>query len=419
LFANSGDAGQLAMWAQDVLAGGSTPSTYPPLPVYVMAWWSDLTGTPPAASLRALQVGGAAIFGPAAYVAWRLLVRPTWALVLVLVAALPLMDLYKPYTNVVLVVLLPVLAHLLTTLKRSDRMAWSRLGLAGAAYGVVLGVLFLAYSGWFVWSAPGLLAAAVVVFPWRRAPLRGSVLALTTSVVFVLVAAGHLFGILLGAGAVKDRFFYFDTGVEPAYIAMWRNDTPGVGLGPWPPPGEFAGMGVFSAMLVVGLGLALALGRSRVDVLVLASSMAGAWLIRLYIASRMYADQAVQLYPRTTAQILYSLLALSAIGAMLLVRRGVAALREWTPNQAALPAPAWERRHLPRVVALLSAALLAGLFMGSATADRYMPRNDGSAGYLAFVAHHVRQEDGRCSPYVRPTECMQSALEVEQLPREP
>jgi galactan 5-O-arabinofuranosyltransferase len=57
---------------------------------------------------------------------------------------------------------------------------------------------------------------------------------------------------------VQDRYFYFDTSVEPAYIAMWRNDLPG-DVGPWPPPGELAGVGVFTLLLVVGLGAAVAL----------------------------------------------------------------------------------------------------------------------------------------------------------------
>lgn len=410
LFANSGDAGQLGAWAADVLAGGSPPADYPPLPVYAMAWWSQLTGAVPGAALKVLQVGGAGLFGPIAYAAWRLLLRPGWALVMVLVAALPLMDLYKPYSNVVLVALLPVLVRLLAVLRRSGQLSYRRLTLTGAGYGLVLGVLFLGYSGWFVWSALGVAAVAIAVFPWRTSPGRGAVLVVATSVVFVAVTARHLFGILFAAGSVSDRFFYFDTYTEPAYIAMWRNDTPG-DVGPWPPPGEFAGMGVFSALLVLGLGLALALGRRRVDVLTLAACMGGAWLVRLYVASRMYADQAVQLYPRTTAEILFCLLALSTLATMLLGRRVAAALRSRAiPSVSAAISP---DAVAGRTVALLAAALLAGLFMGSATADRYMPRNDRSAGYLAFASHHVRQVDGRCGAYVDPLECADRVQDIE------
>jgi galactan 5-O-arabinofuranosyltransferase len=41
--------------------------------------------------------------------------------------------------------------------------------------------------------------------------------------------------------------------------------------------------------------------------------------------------------------------------------------------------------------------------MGSAAADRYLPRNDGSAGLLTYVAQHVRQPDGTCPEYGDPT----------------
>jgi galactan 5-O-arabinofuranosyltransferase len=66
---------------------------------------------------------------------------------------------------------------------------------------------------------------------------------------------------------------------------------------------------------------------------------------------------------------------------------------------------------------VIAAALLAGLFTGTATADRYMPRNDGSVGYLAYVAHHVRQPDGSCAAYVPVSECLSSPREVDELLR--
>jgi galactan 5-O-arabinofuranosyltransferase len=53
----------------------------------------------------------------------------------------------------------------------------------------------------------------------------------------------------------------------------------------------------------------------------------------------------------------------------------------------------------------MAAALLLALFMGSATADRYLPRNDGSVGLLAYVAQHVRQPDGTCPDHSGPGGC--------------
>lgn len=398
LFANSGDAGQINAWVLDLLRGVDAPADYPPLALHGMAWWSEATGQSPTAALRAFEIGGAALFGPVAYLAWRSLLRPGWALVMTLVAAVPLMDLYKPYANLVLVVLLPVLIRLLQGLRRSVHGTWLDQVLAGAVFGLVLGLLFLTYSGWFVWTAPGALVAAAVAMPWRS-PARGVVLLASTVAVFVLLAHRHLLGLLAAAGTVEDRYFYFDTFTEPAYVAMWRNDTPG-DVGPWPPPGELGGMGVFSALLVVGLAVALWLGRGRRDVVTLGLVLAGAWVVRFWLASRMYATDSVQLYPRTTVEILYCLLALAVLAVMLAFAR--------------MPRPA-PMRTATAGVAVLAPALLAGLFMASATADRYMPNPDGSAGYLAFVSHHVRQPDGRCSPSVRYDQCYASAALVEQL----
>ncbi len=415
LFANNGDSRVLAGWAGDLLQGRDVPANYPPLALHALAAWSHLTGVAPATSLKVLQIAGSALFGPLAYLGWRLVLSPLWALVLVLVAAMPLMDLYKPYTNIVLVVALPLVVRLLGVLRQASESSWSRLVLWGAGGGAALAVLFLLYSGWFLWSAPGVFLACVCLFPWRRAAGRGAVMLLAACVAFVAVSARHLVGLLTASGSVMDRYFYFDTYVEPAYVAMWRNDMPGP-VGPWPPPGEFAGMGIVSALLAVGLGAALFVGRRRTDVLVLAACLAGSWVLRLHLASRMWADGAVQLYPRTTAEILFCLLALSVLAIMVSVRRAL----HWLAHLRAVDASADSSMScvLPAGgLAVIATALLAGLFMGSATADRYMPRNDGSAGYLAFVAHHVRQPDGTCAAYVPADRCLSTPIEVDEILR--
>jgi galactan 5-O-arabinofuranosyltransferase len=392
LFANWGDSGQLIRWADDILAGRGVPADYPPAVLHLIARWAELTGDSTAGALRTAQVVGTALFGPLAYLSWRLVLTPAWALVAALVAGMPLLEPYKPYTTVVLVALVPVLIAFLRVLRRAATLTWARVAAAGLGTGLALGVLFGVDSGWFLWSAPGALVAALVVFPWRAA-LRGLALLGLAAAGLVLVAWPHLLGILHAAGTVQDRYFYFDTFAEPAYIAMWRNDLPGE-TGPWPPLGELAGVGVFSALLVAGLGVAVAVAGRRTAVLTLCALMAGAWVLRFAIASQMYATQTVQLYPRTTAEILFCLLLLAVLAA----RYGGRRARE-----------AWQARtaegngHVPRnaapVLGTLCAALLLALFMGSATADRYLPRNDGSVGLLAYVAQHVRQPDGTCPDY--------------------
>ena len=107
---------------------------------------------------------------------------------------------------------------------------------------------------------------------------------------------------------------------------MWRNDLPG-DVGPWPPPGELAGVGVFVLLLVVGLGLGVALGGRRTPVIALCALLAGACLLRFWFASQAYATGAVQLYPRTSAEILYCLLLLSVLA----IRYGMEWVRDRLP----------------------------------------------------------------------------------------
>jgi len=412
IFANSGDAGRLVTWANLVQAGEPMPVNYPPLAIHLMAWLSELTGQTNSETLQAFQILGTALFGPAAYLAWRILLSPPWALGIGLIAALPLVEVYKPYANVVLVILLPVLVVFLRTLRRAASASFARILLTGAGLGAAIGVLFLTYSGWFVWSAPGVLTAVLLIFPWRRGKLRGGMLLGTTGAVFTAITFPHLTAILETTGTVKDRFFYFDTDTEPAYIAMWRNDTPG-DVGPWPPLGELAGVGVFSVLLVAGLGVAVALAGRRTVVLTLCCCMISAWILRFWIASQMYATRTVQLYPRTAAEILYCLLLLSGFAIYFAVQRFNRQTAPVTNDEAHT-----QRRTAPLttqpIVGLVCAVLLFGLFAGSSLSDRYMPRNDESAGILTYVSHFVRQQDGTCPTYTAPNRCLPNASAVIQ-----
>ncbi|MGQ0574691.1 MAG: hypothetical protein ACT4RN_10885 [Pseudonocardia sp.] len=395
LNAVSGDSGQLIRWVTDLMAGRPLPPAYPPLVIEVTAAVASLTGDPVHTALRHVQVIGTALFGPIAYLAWRLLLAPGWALAVTLVAALPLLEPYKPYTTVVLVVLVPLLIGLLGAVRRAATATWLRVLVTGGSYGVALGVLFVVYSGWFVWSAPGAVLAALALLPRRAGAVRGLVLLLVAFAALTAVSATHLFDLLGSAGAVRDDYFYFDTFVDPAYVAMWRNDLPG-DVGAWPPPGELAGVGLFSVLLAVGLGVAVAVAGRSTAVVTLCLLLAGAWVIRLSIAAQMYDAQSVQLYPRTTAEILFCLLVLAVLAVQGVTQRAAPLLRQ------AAGGPARWASHRSVTVGGLAAALLLGLFAGSATADRYMPRNDGSAGQLAYVAQFVRQPDGRCSVHSAP-----------------
>ena len=405
LFANGGDAGVLSAWASAVRAGVGVPLDYPPAFVHVLAGYSALIDQDPSYALKHLQIVGTALIGPTSYCAWRLLLSPVHALALGVVAALPFVDAYKPATYMVLIVLLPVLSFLGKALRQSPGWTWRRCAVVGAVFGVVLGVLFLSYSGWFVWSAPGALVAMLLLFPWRESAGRGLVLLATSAAVFAVVSAVHLIPLLRGAGSVKDAYFYFDVLVEPAYVAMWRNDFAG-GVTAWPPPGELGGVGVFTVVLVMGLGAALWMGARHAVVVVTACVLASAWVIRFIVAAAMHETGTVQLWPRTTMQILYCLVVLTGYALLLGLSsvRSFAADRHMEPGVDPAGSSGRSRPAVP-AVAVLGAAALLFASAGSAAADRYMPRKDDSTGYLAWVSHTTPTLTGDCPSRAPAGEC--------------
>ncbi|MFR9803233.1 hypothetical protein ACL02T_13150 [Pseudonocardia sp. RS010] len=402
LFADAGDSGRLAEWAEVLRTTGNIPVSYPPGILHLVARLTDWSGMSTASALRWWQIAGTALFGPVAYLAWRLVLGPGWALAVTLVAAVPLIEPYKPHANVVLVVLLPLLVALVGTLRRSADLPWGRILATGAGLGVAAGLLFLLYYGWFVWSVPGALVAALALFPWRRAA-RGAVLVLVAAASFLVVVGRQLVDMLANASSTRDTYFYFDTFVDPAYISMWRSDLPG-DVGTWPPPGELGGVGVFAVLLVVGLCAAVGLAGRSTTVVVMCSFLVSAWLLRLWLASQMYGTQSVQLWPRTSAQILFCLLVLTVLAVRAAAKRVRAA-------QASGSRVRGTRAGLPHAGVLAGAVLLA-LWMGSSVADRHMPRADNSVGVLAYAAQMVRQPDGRCPAYSAPTRCVANVPEL-------
>lgn len=398
---SGGDFATIARWAQSIVAGHSTlQSFYPPLPVYTLAWFSELTGVNVEFAFKDLEFIGAALFGPVAYLSWRLLLRPLPALAVGVIAALPLIELYKPYENLVLIALVPVLTKLLQYVRTAPERNYRQLVISGVLFGVALGICFLSYSGWFVWSALGFGAALLIVLPYRRGLLKALTVIGVTAVVMVAMCWQQITALLSASSSIKDTYFYFDTGVDPAYIAMWRGPFPG-NIGVWPPPGELGGVGLFTIILGLGLAAALFLGLRNTVVITAACCFAGAWLMRFYYASQMYQQQAVQLYPRTTMEILYCLLLLTLLAVMLgweklrestvaLLRKGTSAL---TGRGRALPAG---------LIGAFCALLLVLGSAGSATVDNYLPRDDNSMGELAWVGQTSRMPNGHCSVYLAP-----------------
>lgn len=388
LFAIYGDAGVVVSWAEQLMETGDMPASYPPGFMYMLAGYSEIVGSTPQHALKVLQIVLTALFGPLVYMAWRLVLPPVWALVLGVVPSMVLIEPYKVYANLTLVVLVPVLLFLLQKLRRAAGLSWRTVVLTGLGCGVAIGLIFNLYSGWFVWSAPGVIVAALVVFPWRTGLARGLTLVLVTTATFLVVAWNHLFGMLSASGDMTDRYFYWDVFVEPTYIAMTRGDMPGVAPGPWPPPGELGGVGVFTILTLVGLVAAILVARRRTAVIMLACLFAGAWVVRFYLAQHMYGENAVQLYPRSTGELLYTLLLLCGFALYF----GALRLGHVERLKPAM------RSRSGRLAALVGMFVLIAM-VGSSIGDRYMARTDNSLGQLAMASHLTRQPDGTCPVY--------------------
>ncbi len=413
---SGGDIGNLQQWAFHVMDGVPLPAEYPPGFPHVLAWSSQLFFDGNASlAVKWVMIGFLAVSGPVAYLAWRMLLPPLWALGIGVTASLTLIEPYKPYSPIVLIVVIPVLAKLAQVVTDSSKPGRKRSLAIGAGLGALLAALFLLYAGWFVWSAVGVIVLFAVVLTGRarsggKRALLDAVLPLgAASVVFLALAGRYLIRLLGASGATRDTYFYFDTATDPAYFASSGTAFPGPlrSLG-WPLPGELGGVGLFTILLVAGLGAAIALGLRRPLVLTLAACTGSAFLLRYWYASHMAADGAVQLYPRTSLQIVYCMLALSGVA----VHLGVQRVRAWTranevrlPGREALQA-AGQRPRAAVIGVLVPLGLLFGS-AGSSTADAYMPRPpaENTLGTLAWTAHTTGLPDAKCPKYAPHGKC--------------
>lgn len=373
-----GDAGALVSWTYAIHRGDEIPALYPPLPLHIFHYYAHLVGIPPEFSLKHLQILGTVAVAPFAYLSWRLLLSPPWALGIGVMASLPLVEPYKPFPNLVLIVFLPAALLFLRTLRELEGKQLRDAVRSGVVYGVAFGVMFLMYSGWFKWAAPGLFAATLWLIPWRNARRLCIVFFAVTALVFLLLSWRYLAGLFLDPTTkIADNYFYFDTAVEPMYIAMWKNDTPGLaGVGQWPPHGELGGVGLFTVLLIAGFGVAMAIGRSTLVGGTLLAVMLGAWFLRFWHAHQMWQTKLVQLYPRTTPLILYCMMMLTGYGVIWLLQR--------------LPV-AHPLRSRSAVVGSVCALAFLYCSAGSSLGDRYMPLHSDppGPGWLTLNAYQA------------------------------
>jgi hypothetical protein len=368
-----GDSGVLIWWGELVRGGDNAPGLYPPGQVHLLVGIADLLHIPTAYAIKWFQIVGCVLLGPCAYAAWRLLLRPAWALALGVVASLTLVEAYRSYPYLILIVFIPVAIKFLDVLRRSPALSSGELVRSAVSFGIAFGVMFLMYSGWFQWSAPGFVVAAAVVFPWRRWRA-GTLLCAVTAIVFVLISLRYLIDIAQ-APPIRDEYFYFDATVEPAYIAMWRGGLHGI-TGTYPPIGELGGVGVFTVILTIGTGAAIVFGRGHTFVIALLPIMAGAWLLRFWHAHNMYAKQLVQLYPRTTAELFYCAVILTIAALYFILER----IKARAPGDSPLHAPT-------AVIGVCTGFFFLAMSTSSSTVDKYMPKETrDDLGHPAWVA---------------------------------
>ncbi len=398
LNAHVGDAYTLAVWANSIQSGHGElpPAYYPPLFPHLLSWYMGLSDLPALYAFKHLQIGLTAIGGPLAYLCWRRLLRPGWALGIGVIATLVVIEPYKPYEFLVLVLLVPIVVSFMQALRDAEQRTIQALCKAGIGFGIAFGVLLLSYSGWFKWSAPGVVVAAVCVTPWRGGRWKSAtLLAAVTTVVLVAVAWTYVTdthaytqatGTSLFSGnskqMVADDYITFDTMFDPAYFAIWKSDLAGPLNPMWPPPGELAGVGVYQVALFVGFAIAIAFARRRTPVITVACLIASAWMLRFYYAHYLYSTKLVQLYPRTSIELAFCFVVMAGFGI-----HGVVDYLARKDPDTPLRTPA-------ALIGAVGALALTIGTAGSAITDRYMPvlTTPYSWGWLAYNAHIAYQQ---------------------------
>lgn len=400
------DAGTLAGWASSIVHGGSGgDAIYPPAFLHALAIWADLFhGGNTSYALKDLQIMTVGLMGPAAYLAWRLLLKPIWALAIGVVSVIPLLDPYRPYPQIVLAAFIPVIVKFVQLMRRTDRMGKWEAPLYGVAMGLLLGGLFISYSGWFIWSAGGVFLALVLFLPWRTGRVRAFSYLGAAGLGFLLIAGFYVIRLLRGLGT-EDNHFNFDSMTDPAYFVMWRSEPEG-DPGLWPPPGEIGGVGLFTLLVFLGLGVALALGLRRSLVATVALCMASTWALRHWFSSQAYHTGTAQLWQRTSYELMYCSLIIFGFAGYLVVQRVreiwvASGMRERLADKTIMPQ--WRRSGASAIIGAFCALMLIFGSAGSSISDKYMPakKDPDTFGYFAWQAHTTRMMNGKCPTYAK------------------
>ncbi|MFF2076602.1 hypothetical protein ACFVXG_17810 [Kitasatospora sp. NPDC058162] len=407
-----GDPGNVMGMADDMIRGKGLPGVYPPLFPALLAGWGELFHGAHGGvagvgfAMQDLQLLCTAVAGPMAYLAWRLMLRPFWALLVAVPSAVLFIDPIRPYSHSSMLVMVPLSAAGLRELRRAHRLpARSAVGRA-AAFGAAMGVLFLWYSGWFVWAAPGVLVLTGFLLPWRKgaACMKRTLLFLGVTLVSAAAVGAPLLYQLVRFGATtEDRYAMITVYADPAYVMGWVSDRAGTQTHHnWPISGELAGQSAFTLLILAAAALAIGLGWGGVLVRTVAAVLTSSWLLRFWFAARMERTQAVQLYPRTTWIIMYCLIVLAVLGLMLGVRRATAWSRRLSrPGSGSPTGPNSLTARRITAGGVCAIALFTAM-AGSWSANQYMPTTASGVqdmGLDAWRAHVIKDASGRCPRY--------------------
>ncbi|MER7848737.1 hypothetical protein ABTZ03_32910 [Kitasatospora sp. NPDC096077] len=413
-----GDPGNVMGMADDMIRGKGLPGVYPPLfPALLVGWGKLFHGAHGgvagvAFAMKDLQVLCTAVAGPMTYLAWRLLLRPFWALLVAVPSAVLFIDPIRPYSHGAMLVMLPVLAVGFRELRRSHELSARSAVARATALGASIGLLFLWYSGWFVWAAPGVLVLVGSVLPWRKgaARLKRALLFLAVAAASAaLVGAPLLYQLVRLGATTKDRYAMITVYADPAYVMGWMSDRPGTQTyHNWPLSGELAGQSAFTLLVLAAAALAIGLGSGGILVRTVTTVLVSSWLLRFWFASQLERTQAVQLYPRTTWIIMYCLIVLAVLGLMLAAQRVTAWSRTLSHPGSGTPGTSGTSGGpslltIRRMTAggVCAIALFAAM-AGSWSANRYMPTTDPGVldmGLDARRAHLLKDATGHCPRY--------------------
>jgi hypothetical protein len=367
-FADQGDAGRYIEWAADL---GARPAEYPPGGLWLLRGVAAVLGLSEAAALKPTTILVMALTGPLAYLAWRLVSGPTFALYAGVVVAVPFWHSYLPMRRIVLFLILPVIvAGARALLAERPLPGLGNLGRT-AALGAALGLLVLVYSGWTYFIAFALLPLAVlgIVRLLRDEPrARRTRLGLLAALVVpaLLLVSPYVLPMLV------------DTSARPT--ALVDDYAPNIEAALASVPSAFLGETGLGLTLVVPVALlavvVLRVRRSLLDLLIVAA-LGSAVVFRLLLLLRFGITENAGLFQRTTPVIGYLLLVAAVRGVVLLARAGA----DTTVPIAKVASAGRAFRQM----ALVAAAVLLVVNV-PVDINAFMPAEDGP-GRFARVAH--------------------------------